>query len=196
MKNLNVCKASNRVSKNTVYGYINYEPMKKYPSISAIILIMSCSACAQRSPESGNNGGKHEQTAAASTDKVVKSDSEWHKALSPEVYQVTRQHGTERAFTGKYWDNHEKGMYYCACCGNPLFSSDTKFDSGTGWPSFYAPVKESNVTEIKDTAYGMIRTEVLCSRCSAHLGHVFDDGPKPTGLRFCMNSASLKFEKK
>ncbi len=133
--------------------------------------------------------------ASSGTPKITKTDAQWREQLSDEQYHVTRQAGTERAFTGPNWDTKDTGTYSCVCCGKPLFASDTKFDSGTGWPSFYEPLAEDAVSEHKDRKLFMVRTEIRCADCDAHLGHVFEDGPQPTGLRYCMNGTALDFKK-
>jgi peptide-methionine (R)-S-oxide reductase len=128
------------------------------------------------------------------SEKITKSENEWRKELTPEQYRITRLSETEKPFAGEYWDNHEKGIYRCTCCGNELFGSETKYDSGSGWPSFYAPLSKDNISRHEDRSHSMNRVEIRCDRCNAHLGHVFEDGPDPTGLRYCVNSAALKFE--
>src|SRR5260221_11468366 len=133
-------------------------------------------------------------TSATTAKKVTHTEAEWRSILTPEQFRVARQAGTERAFTGPYWNDHAAGLYHCVACGAPLFRSETKFDSGTGWPSFFKPVAGEAVEEISDRAYGMVRTEVRCATCESHLGHVFNDGPRPTGLRYCMNGTALKLE--
>jgi peptide-methionine (R)-S-oxide reductase len=155
------------------------------------LLLIPAAACASRAAEAADASGK---AAKPRSFKVTKTDEEWKKILNAQQYDVLRNKGTERAFTGAYWNEHRKGIYSCAGCKTALFSSDAKFESGTGWPSFWQPIAKEAVLEEHDGSYGMERTEVLCATCGGHLGHVFDDGPRPTGLRYCMNSAALSFD--
>ncbi len=164
--------------------------------VSFSLVFISCKNDMTKEAYAGSDSTKVKKNNYACDFEYQKSDEEWQKSLSPEQYKILREKGTERAFNNKYYNNHEKGIYTCAGCGTEIFTSETKYESGSGWPSFYAPLAEGKVMLQKDDSYGMERTEVICSKCGGHLGHLFDDGPEPTGLRYCINSASLNFVKK
>jgi peptide-methionine (R)-S-oxide reductase len=179
--------------QNAAYMLVN-KPMRMFLQ-TILILALSGSCATPDTVPVKNLAADSIKTTVMDTDKVVKSEEEWRQQLTPEQYNILREKGTERAFTGEYWDNHEKGIYKCAACGTVLFASEQKFDSGCGWPSFSLPWDSTVVDYHKDSSYGMTRTEVTCKKCGGHLGHVFDDGPPPTGLRYCINSGSMVFEK-